>query len=120
MDTEFWFMLIKIIIFLPLILCLIYLFIKYGGNKLQNIQSGKYIKVIERVSLSKENNLLVLKIGKKGYVLSSTHGKVEIMMELSEDELLKVESNNSIKEYKNIKEVIEKLKSKKEDNDNNE
>lgn len=116
MDSQFFLMLIKIIIFLPLIIFLIYLFIKYGGNKLQDIQSGKYIKIIERVPLSKENNLLIIKIGEEGYVISSTQNKIEIMMELSEEELLKAESNNSIKEYKSIKEIFEKLKSKKEDN----
>lgn len=116
MDSQFFLMLIKIIIFLPLIIFLIYLFVKYGGNKLQDIQSGKYIKIIERVPLSKENNLLIIKIGEEGYVISSTQNKIEIMMELSEEELLKAESNNSIKEYKSIKEIFEKLKSKKEDN----
>lgn len=37
---------------------------KYGGNKLQDIQKGKYIKIVE-TTISKENSLLVVKIGQK-------------------------------------------------------
>lgn len=113
MDSELWSMLIKIGIVLPLIIILINISLKYGGNKFQNMRNGKFIKIMERMSLSKDNNLLVAKIGKKGYVLASTNGKIEILMELSEDELSDIESSKSIPQYKSVKEIMEKLKLKK-------
>lgn len=101
---EFWSMFLKIIIFLPFVIFLIYLSIKLGGGKLQKIQNGKYIKVLERVSLSKESNLIVVKIGHSGYVISTTANKVEILKTISDEELLKLEQVNNIPEFNSFKE----------------
>jgi flagellar protein FliO/FliZ len=108
MDLQFLWMLFKIIIFLPFILLLIYISIKYGGNKLQNMQNGRYIKILERAAISKENSLLVVKIGEKGYVMSSANGKLEIVSELDEKEILKVEASRTIPEYESLKDFYEK------------
>lgn len=108
MDLQFLWMLLKVIIFLPFILLLIYTSIKYGGNKLQNMQNGRYIKILERAAISKENSLLVVKLGEKGYVMSSVNGKLEIVSELDEKEILKVEASRSIPEYESLKDFYEK------------
>lgn len=115
MDLSFWFMLLKIIIFLPFILVLFYLSVKYGGSKLLQIQNGRFIKVLERVPISKENSLVVVKIGDKGYILSSTTGKMDTLMELSSEELSAVEANKQIPEYLGIKDFYNKVLNKKED-----
>lgn len=117
MDLQFWVMLFKIIICLPFVLILIYISVKFGGNKLQNIQNGKYIKILERTPISKENSLLVVKIGGKGYVLSSTVGNISIISELNEDEILSVEASKTIPQYADFKDFYRKLKLKKEDKD---
>jgi len=93
MDWQLVSMFFKIVICLPIILLLIYLCAKLGGGKLQDIQNGKYIKVLERVSISKDNALLISKIGNKGYVMSSAQGKVEILMEMKDEELARIESS---------------------------
>lgn len=108
MDLQFWWMLFKIIIFLPFILMLIYISMKFGGSKLQNIQNGKYIKILERAPISKENSLLVVKIGQKGYVMTSTNGKIEIISELSQKEIIEVEASKAIPQYENLKDFYEK------------
>lgn len=115
MDSSFWLMLLKIIIFLPAVLILFYLSIKYGGSRLQQLQNGKLIKVLERVPLSKENSLVVVRIGKKGYVLTSSNGRVEKLLELSEEELLEIESTKELPQYSSLKEAYEKVFKKKED-----
>jgi flagellar protein FliO/FliZ len=117
MDFNFWIMLLKIIIFLPFILILFYLSVKYGGSKLQQIQSGRYIKVLERVTISKENSIMVVKIGDKAFVLSSAAGKVEILIELDDDETKKIEvlRQNQIPQYASLKEFYQKVLKKKED-----
>jgi flagellar protein FliO/FliZ len=113
MDGQIWLMLIKIIIFLPCVLLLIYISAKFGGSKLQSMQNGKYIKVIERVPLTKDSSLVVTKIGEKGYVLSSTSGGIVILTKMSDEELLQVEEGkkNVVPEFISVKEyIVKKLK----------
>jgi flagellar protein FliO/FliZ len=54
------------------------------------------MKILDRMPLSKENSLLITKIGEKGYVISSTQNRVEILKELDEDELRKIEESKII------------------------
>lgn len=115
MDSQFWLMLFKILLALPFLIVLIYLSLKYSGSKLQSIQNGKYIKIVERVAISKENSLLVARIGNKGYVLTSTNGRIDILLELSDEELLKLEEVKVIPQYANLKDFYEKVIKKKED-----
>lgn len=117
MGTEILFMLFKIIIFLPFILFIIYLSLKYGGTKLQSIQDGRYIKIIERVPLSKENQLMIVKIGMKAYVITSVNSKIEILFEVDEEELNKIYASRRIPQYKNLRDMYERLRGKKEDKD---
>lgn len=115
MDSSFWFMLLKILVFLPLVLMIFYISVKFGGNKLQLLQNGRFIKVLERVALSKENSLLVVKIGQKGYILTSSNGKIEKLMELEESELANIETTKELPQYSNVKDLYEKVFKKKED-----
>lgn len=117
MDLQFFATLLKIIVVLPFVLMLIYISIKYGGGKLQDLQKGKYMKILDRLSLSKENNILVVQIGEKAYVVSSVQGKIEILFEVPSEDIIKIECSKEIPEYRNIKDLINKLKSKKEDKD---
>ena len=95
-DGEFWMLLIKIIAFLPLILILLYLSLKYGGNKLQKLQNGKYMKILDRIALSKENTIVVVKIGEKAYAISSSSNKIEVLFELPKEEIIFIESSKEI------------------------
>ena len=115
MDLSFWVSFGKIIIFIPFIVLLIYLSLKYGGGKLQSMQSGKYIKIYERVTLSKENSILIVKIGDKGYVLASSQGKIEILNEVSEEDLIKIQISKQVPEFASLKEFYKKMKTKKEE-----
>lgn len=112
MDFQLLWMVFKIIISLGFILCLIYISVKYGGGKLQSIQNGRYIKVVERTQVSKENSLLVVKIGQRAYVLSSTNSKIEIIYELNEREISDMEKIREVYEYKDLKDLYNKMKLK--------
>lgn len=113
LDLQFGLMIFKTVIALLFILMLIYVSMKYGGNKLQDIQKGKYIKILERAPISKENSLLVVKIGQKTYVMTSTNGKMEIISELSQEEILELEASKALPEYKDLKDFYEKTGLKK-------
>lgn len=112
-------MIIRFIIFFPIIILLIYVSLKYGGSKFQSMQNGNYIKVLEKTPLSKDTSLLIVKIGLKGYVISSTAAKTEILMEISDDELDSLEKIRKIPQYKSLdeffKDIKNKLRIKKED-----
>jgi flagellar protein FliO/FliZ len=116
-DGEFWMLILKIILFLPLILLLLYLSLKYGGNKLQKLQDGKYMKILDRISLSKDNSIVVVKIGEKAYAISSSSKKVEILFEIPKEEIIIIENSKEIPQYEDMKQLFKKHIMKKEVND---
>jgi len=73
------------------------------------------MRVLDRLNISKDNAILIVKIGTKGYVVSSTQGRVEILLKLTDEEISEIESMKDINEYEGLKNFYEKLKGKKED-----
>ncbi|OFI06817.1 hypothetical protein CLOACE_08000 [Clostridium acetireducens DSM 10703] len=125
MQIQIWISIIKMLIFLCFIIFLIYLTAKIGGSKFESMQKNKYIKILERIPISKENSLLIIQIGSKGYVISSTSQSVEILLEIDDEEINKIKYFKSlknqidVKDYLNstkLKYLLKKLKIKKEDN----
>jgi len=96
MESSIWIMLIKIIIFLPFTVLLIYLVLKYGGSSALKIQKGKFLKIIEKTSLSKDSSIVLTCVGKKYYLISSTSSGNEILMELDQDEINEYLANKDI------------------------
>lgn len=88
---EFIGMFIQLIIALGITLGLMFLSFKVLGTRVNKINDNKYIKVIERVQVTKESNILLVKVGKKGYVMTSTTGNMEKLSELSEEEISEIE-----------------------------
>lgn len=108
MDLQLLWMLLKTVVCLIFILFLIYGSMKYGGSKLQNLQRGKYIKILERAPISKESSLLVVKIGEKGFVMASTINTIEIILELSKEEISEIQTSKTIPQYESLKDFYEK------------
>ena len=119
---EIFLMIIKLIISLVVILGLIFILFKVSNNKINYINESKYINVIDRVQIAKDSYILIVKIGKRGYIMSSSGGKTEKLEALSEEEIINIqhEKLKRLKEsnikYENtinlIKERALKLKSK--------
>ena len=93
MDFGFFTMLIKLLIALGITLGIMFLSYKVLGTKVESVNNSKYIKVIERTQLSKDSALLVIKAGKKGYIMSCSANNIEKVEELSEDEINEIEEN---------------------------
>ncbi len=108
MDLNFFGMFIKLILALGVTLGLIFLTFRLMGTKVNYINNNKYVKVVERVQISKENTILVVKIGKKGYVMTSTTGHMGKLSELSEDEINIIEEDKK-KAAEEITENYKKL-----------
>ena len=114
MNFEFFGMLAKLILALGVTLGLMFLSFKLMGTKVNAINNNKYVKVIERVQVTKENFILIVKVGEKGYVMTSTSGHMEKLAELSEEEIISIEEEKkkaAVEITENYNKLI--LKSKK-------
>ena len=128
MNFEFLGMFANIILALGVTLGLMFLSFKLMGTKLNAINNKKYVKVIERLQITKENSILIVKIGEKGYVVTSTSGHMEKLSELSEEEINIIEEDKRkaaqeitesynkfiLKSKKSFSNIIKNIKSKEE------
>jgi len=113
-DGQFWLLIFKIIIFLPFTLLLLYLSLRYGGSKLRKLQDGRYMKVLDRIAISKENSIVVVKIGDKAYAVSSSSKEINILFELPREEIHHIENIKELPQYDDMKELFKKHILKKE------
>ena len=88
---EFTFMVLKLIGALAILLGILIITLRYSSKGIQKSVDKKYIRVIDRVQISKENCIVVVKVGEKGMVLSVASGHTEKLEELSGDEIIKIE-----------------------------
>lgn len=102
---EMFFMSIKVIGVLIFVIILMLLTLRLSENKLNN---KKNIKVLDKAQLSKDNSIYILKILNKGYVVSVSSSKTDILSELSEDEIEEIE-NNKKEELQKITDSFNKL-----------
>ncbi|MFT8350713.1 flagellar biosynthetic protein FliO [Clostridium saccharoperbutylacetonicum] len=93
MDFELFKSFGQLIFALGVTFGLMFLSFKVMGSKYNVINNNKYIKVIDRVQITKENSILIVKIGEKGYIMTSTAGHMEKLSELSEDEIKNIEED---------------------------
>ena len=112
---EFVLMSIKIIGTLIVLILLMLLLLKFNESKLNEVNSRKTIRIIERTQLSKDVSLQIIKIGKKAYVMSVSPSKGEFIKEIEVLKKFEIEKNkeafNNI--IKPFEEVINKLKKRK-------
>ncbi len=90
---DFTLMIFKLIISMIVIFALMIILFKYANKGINGNLNKKYVKVIERVQISKDGYILVVKVGNKGMVLSTSTGHTEKLQELSEEELAEIEES---------------------------
>lgn len=118
MDFDFFKTFAQLIFALGITFGLMFLCFKLMGTKIDTINKNKYVKVIDRVQVTKENSILIVKIGNKGYVMTSTSGRMEKLSELSEEEVKSIEEDKKkaneeiIKNYNEIYQKSKKIFSK--------
>lgn len=131
MNFEFFEMITRLLIALGITLGLMFLCYRVLGTKAESINKNKYIKVLERTQITKDNSILIVKIGKKGYVITSTAQHVDKLLELSEEEVEEFEENKRlynqevIERYNklisfskdNALKALNKIRSKEENNE---
>ncbi len=98
---EFIIMSIKIIGTLIVFILLMLLALRLNEGKLKEINGRKMVRVVERTQLSKDVSLQIIKISGKGYIMSVSSSKAELIKELSEDEIKEIEISKQIEIQKN-------------------
>ena len=97
---------IKLAIFLPVVIALI-LWLGKIAEKYSNLGGrASSMKVIDRLPLSKDNGIFIVKIGEKFYIVTSSPGKVDIVREIEEGEI----ENLTTAPLKDITKDEEKIK----------
>jgi flagellar protein FliO/FliZ len=128
MNFDFLSVFGQLILALGVTLGLMFLSFRLMGTKLNAINNKKYIKVIERLQVTKENTILVVKIGQKGYVMTSSAGHMEKLSELSEEEINIIEEDKKktaeditdsytkliLKLKKSFSKIVKNIRSKEE------
>ncbi|OPJ64493.1 FliO/MopB family protein [Clostridium chromiireducens] len=128
MDFGFFGMIMQLIFALGVTIGLMFLSFRLMGSKFNVINNNKYIKVIERVQITKENAILIVKIGEQGYVMTSSAGHMEKLSELSKEEMSIIEQDKKkaaeeitnyykdllIKSEKKFFKIVKNIKSKGE------
>ena len=64
--------LLKILICIPIILILIVLSLKISQGTLLKKYNDKYVKILDIVNISKNNSIIILKIGEEGCIMASS------------------------------------------------
>lgn len=91
MDFEFFYMIFKLVFALIFVIGLLFIVAKTSFGKINSINDKKYIKVLERVQISKDTYICIVKIGKKAHVITVSSGGMEKIQELSPEEVFEVE-----------------------------
>ncbi|MCQ2969366.1 MAG: flagellar formation protein, partial [Clostridium sp.] len=99
---------------LIIVIALIILTLRLSENKYNQINDIKNIKIIDKVQLSKDNSIFILKILNKGYIASVSSSRTDLLKELSEEEITLLEQNKK-NELRKVTEKYNELLNKSKD-----
>lgn len=95
MDKSLITYLINVLVFTPFVVLITVISIKMSKYNVEKFTSNKYVQVLERINISKDNNIYLLKIGKTGCVVMSSHNHTEKIKDLSEAEIEQILENKN-------------------------
>lgn len=75
---------LKLIILLPLVLFLVYVFIRYGLARMGGAVPGRVsqMRVVDRVNLSAKNSIFVVEVAGQYYLMAAGEGGTTLLKEL--------------------------------------
>ena len=95
MNNTFLEFIINLIVLVPVVVLLIFISLRLSKKSLIKIGSGYYVKVLEKINLSKDICLYVIKSGNTGCIIVTSNNNTQVIKKLNEDEI------NEIIEMKN-------------------
>lgn len=101
MDKTFLEFILNLIILVPAISLLIVISLRLSKKSLDRFALDSYAQVVERITLNKDTNLYLIKLGSTGCVLVCSNNNTQLIKELDEYEMeeimkIKKEKNNLI------------------------
>lgn len=84
---DFVIMLVKLVFAMVVVLGLMYLTFKVSGEKLEQVNKNKNMQILDRLQISRESAITIVKILDRGYILSTSNKGCEKLDELSKEEL---------------------------------
>ncbi|MDN5346758.1 MAG: flagellar protein FliO/FliZ [Clostridia bacterium] len=83
MDREFYLALLRLIIFLPLVLLLAYLVVRYGlGHRVSLLRGQGQLEVLERLPLGPKHGLAVVRVAGRYFLLGLGEGTPALLAEI--------------------------------------
>ena len=95
MNNTFLEFIINLIVLVLVVVLLIFISLRLSKKSLSKIGSGSYVKVLEKINLSKDICLYVIKSGNTGCIIVTSNNNTQVIKKLNEDEI------NEIIEMKN-------------------
>lgn len=92
--------LLKILICIPIILILIVLSLKISQGSLLKKYNDKYVKILDIVSINKNNSIIILKIGEEGCIVASSSSSMNKIKDLTKEEISKIEDDIKERNFK--------------------
>ncbi|MGL5616274.1 MAG: flagellar biosynthetic protein FliO [Sarcina sp.] len=95
---------VKLIVFTAALLILLVGILKLTENKVKSFSKGKYIKILEKTDLSKNNSVYLLKLGEEGVVVVTNDKGASTIKELTAEEIkvIEKEKEEKIKEFNEL------------------
>ena len=85
-------MFVKLILGLIVIIALIALSVKLSSKKITSFTNKKYVRVIDRIQISKDSYIVITKIGDKGIVFVTSGNSTQKLEELTSEEVTRIET----------------------------
>lgn len=83
-----------LIIAIGVILLLSYIFSKYIGHKVMGYSNSANIKIIDRIAIGQDKSLAIVEVGKKYYLIGISSSNINMLNELSLDDLDNIQGFN--------------------------
>ena len=90
MNNTFLEFIINLIVLVPVVVLLIFISLRLSKKSLSKIGSGSYVKVLEKINLSKDICLYVIKSGNTGCIIVTSNNNTQVIKKLNEDEIKEI------------------------------
>ncbi len=114
-EWESFFQLISILLIFLFVLVITYVTTRWIGQYQQGMMQNKNIQVVETFRVNNNKFIQIIQVGKKYLVISVCKDVINILTELTEEELVwkpSQEENRGIKANESFQEVLGRLKDK--------
>lgn len=101
LNSELLLSWLKIIAALPIVLLLAYISMKLSRSYMSNFKKGMFMKVIETIPVYNKSAVSIVQIGAKYFVLGVSEQGMQIITELTENEMDEMKAQSKTQQHFN-------------------